>query len=204
MQAHKTKGVFSMAQKQRFGRTNFNQGDKSFWDALRTFDFKSLKNFKFKDLTKKQRMQIMLGTCVLFFLLMIAGFFMSSNEKEFVATAEGFVKASAQYDVQKTAKFTTSAAHQLVIGQTDKMKQTKARNYKTKVNTIETKIVSQNGASMIGTSRVTSTEQMGVEQPIEFTHLFVWQEKKTGASWKISNLMEAEAKRVNKESTPKN
>ena len=170
-----------MAQKQRFGRTNFNKGDKSFWDALKTFDFKSLKQFKFKDLTKKQRMQITLGACVFFFLMMIA----------------------AQYDVQKTAKFTNSAAHQLVIGQTDKMKQTKARNYKTKVNTIETKIVSQQGASMIGTSRVTTTEQMGVEQPIEFTHLFVWQQKKTGSSWKIANLMEAEAKRMNKESTPK-
>ena len=180
-----------MAQKQRFGRTNFNKGDKSFWDALKTFDFKSLKQFKFKDLTKKQRMQITLGACVFFFLMMIAGFFMSSDEKEFMATAEGFIKASAQYDVQ------------LVIGQTDKMKQTKARNYKTKVNTIETKIVSQQGASMIGTSRVTTTEQMGVEQPIEFTHLFVWQQKKTGSSWKIANLMEAEAKRMNKESTPK-
>ena len=193
-----------MAQKQRFGRTNFNKGDKSFWDALKTFDFKSLKQFKFKDLTKKQRMQITLGACVFFFLMMIAGFFMSSDEKEFMATAEGFVKASAQYDVQKTAKFTNSAAHQLVIGQTDKMKQTKARNYKTKVNTIETKIVSQQGASMIGTSRVTTTEQMGVEQPIEFTHLFVWQQKKSGATWKISNLMEAEARRSNKEATPKN
>ena len=60
-----------MAQKQRFGRTNFNKGDKSFWDALKTFDFKSLKQFKFKDLTKKQRMQITLGACVFFFLMMI-------------------------------------------------------------------------------------------------------------------------------------
>lgn len=193
-----------MAQKQRFGRTNFKT-DKSFWESVKTFDFKSLKQFKFKDLTKKQRMQIMLGFCVFFFLLMIVGFFMSSNEKEFKETAEGFVKASAQYDVQKTVKYTTSAAHQLIIGQTDKMKQTKARNYKTKINSVETKIIKQEGASMIGTSKVTTTEQMGVEQPIEFTHMFVWQEKKTGASWKIANLMEAEAKKLNKDttSTPK-
>lgn len=188
---------------QRFGRTNFNS-NKSFWQAVKTFDFKKLKEFRFKDLTKKQRMQLMLAICVLLFLVMIAGFFLSSDEKEFKATAENFVKASAQYDVQKTAKYTSSAAHQLIIGQTDKMKQTKAKNYKTKINTIETKIISQQGASMIGSSKVTTTEQMGVEKPIEFTHLFVWQQKKSGATWKISNLMEAEARRSNKEATPKN
>lgn len=188
-----------MAQKQRFGRTTFKrQSNKSFVEALKTFDFHALKQFKFKDLTKRQRLKVTLGACILLFLLMLAGFFLSSDEKDFKDTAEGFVKATAQYDVQKAAKYTTSAAHQLVIGQNDKIKSAKAKNYKTKINSMETKIISKEGASMVGTTRVNTTEQMGSEPPIEFTHLFVWQEKKTGSTWKIANLMEAEAKKINK------
>ena len=69
--------------------------------------------------------------------------------------------------------------------------------FKTKINNIDSKIVSQKGNSIIGTARVDSIEQIGSEDPIKFTHLFVFQGQKIGANWKISNILEAEAKKIN-------
>ena len=84
--------------------------------------------------------------------------FSQNDEEAYKENANNFIKYSAQYDVQNTAKTTTSSAHQLIVSQDNKIKQTKAKNYKTKINSVDSKIVSHKGNPIIGTTRITTTE----------------------------------------------
>ena len=181
----------------KFGRTQF--GPPSFFEKLKKMKLKDLKNLRWKDLTPAQRKKVIIGVIVVFVLILVAGIFTKNDEEAYKENINNFVAKSAQYDVNATAKTTTSSAHQLIIGQADKLKTTKQKNYKTKVNSIESKIASQKGNSIVGTTRVNTTEQMGTDAPKNFTHLFIFQGQKVGASWKISNLLEAEARIQNKD-----
>ena len=180
----------------KFGRTDFQK--QAFANKLKNFKLSDLKNIRWKDLTPAQRKKIIIGFIVIFVLILLCGIFTQNDEEAYKSNINKFISSSAQYDVQETAKTTTSSAHQLIVGQDNKIKQTKAKNYKTKVNNIETKIVSQKGNSIVGTTRVTTTEQIGNDADKDFTHLFIFQGQKVGASWRISNLLEAEAKVQNK------
>lgn len=180
----------------KFGRTS--RSPQSFMERLKQMKWQDIKNLRWKDLTPAQRKKIIIGVVVFFILLLIIGLFMQNDEDAYKANINEFVSKSAQYDVPATAKTTTSSAHQLIIGQTDKLKVARQKNYKTKVNSVETKIASKKGNSFVGTTRVNTTEQMGNEPAKDFTHLFIFQGQKVGASWKISNLLEAEAKIKNK------
>ena len=175
-----------------FGRTKFKP--PSLFQRLKNMKVEDIKKLRWKDLTPEQRKKIIIGGVVFFLLLLFIGIFSQNDEEMYKENVNDFVKYSAQYDVQSTAKTTTSAAHQLIIGQANKIKAIKAKNYKTKINSIETKIASQKNNSIIGTARVNTVEQMGNEEPKNFTHLFVFQGQKVGAGWKIGNLLEAEAK----------
>ena len=88
----------------------------------------------------------------------------------------------------------TYSAHQLIVGQAQKIKTAKSKNYSTEVENIETKVVSQKNNSIIGTAHVITVEKMENSEPNHFTHLFVIQGQKMGADWKVGNLHEAEAK----------
>lgn len=183
-----------------FGRTNFKQSE-SIFDKLKKFKLQDLKNLKWKDLTPQQKKKVILGFVGVVLLLLFIGVFSENDEEAYKSNINSFIKESAAYDVTSTAKTTTSSAHQLIVSQSNKIKQTKAKNYKTKVNSVETKIASQKGNSIIGTTRVNTTEQMGNDTSQDFTHLFIFQGQKVGASWKISNLLEAEAKIQNKKAS---
>ena len=176
----------------KFGRTQFEP--PSFFEKLKKMKLKDLKNLRWKDLTPAQRKKVIIGVIVFFVIILMIGMFTQNDEEAYKENVNNFVSKSAQYDVNATAKTTTSSAHQLIIGQADKLKTTKQKNYKTKVNSVESKIASQKGNSIVGTTRVNTTEQMGTEAPKNFTHLFIFQGQKVGASWKISNLLEAEAR----------
>ena len=134
-------------------------------------------------------------------ILLLCSLLSQNDEEAYKENTNNFIKYSAQYDVQNTAKTTTSSAHQLIVSQDNKIKQTKAKNYKTKINSVDSKIVSQKGNAIVGTTRITTTEQMGNDAAQDFNHLFIFQAQKIGASWKISNLLEAEAKVQNKASS---
>ena len=176
----------------KFGRTQFEP--PSFLEKLKKMKLKDLKNLRWKDLTPAQRQKVIIGVIVGFVLILMVGIFSQNDEEAYKENVNNFVSKSAQYDVNATAKTTTSSAHQLIIGQSDKLKVTKQKNYKTKVMSVESKIASRKGNSIVGTTRVNTEEQMGTEAPKHFTHLFIFQGQKVGASWKISNLLEAEAK----------
>lgn len=176
----------------KFGRTQFEP--PSFLEKLKKMKLKDLKNLRWKDLTPAQRKKVIIGVIVFFVLILMVGMFTQNDEEAYKENVNNFVAKSAQYDVNATAKTTTSSAHQLIIGQADKLKTTKQKNYKTKVNSVESKIATRKGNSIVGTTRVNTTEQMGTEAPKNFTHLFIFQGQKVGASWKISNLLEAEAR----------
>jgi len=179
-----------------FGRTDFKKRS-SFLDKIKDFNLQKLKQLKWKDLTLSQKRKIIFGTIIFFVLMLLIGLFTQNDEEAYKSNINNFVKSSALYDVQSTAKTTSSAAHQLVIAQGNKMKNAKSKGYKTKVLKTESKIVSQKGNSIIGTTRVDTTEQLGTDTPANFTHLFVFQGQKVGAGWKISNMLETEAKKVN-------
>lgn len=181
----------------RYGRTVPHK--KTFFEKIKTLDLKALKEIKWKDLTPAQRRKVILGGLCCFLLLLLLGLFSKNDEEAFKDTIVAFVNASSEYDVNATSKQTTSAAHQLVVSQANKLNSTRSRNYKTKVENVDTKIVSTKGKTMIATSRVDTIEQIGSEQPRNFTHLFIMQGQKVGASWKISNLLEAEAKNVSQQ-----
>ncbi len=183
----------------KFGRTAPKQ--KSFFDNLREGGLGYLKTIKWKDMTPEQRRKVVIGVAGMLLLLIAAGLMTQNDEDMYRGTIKEFIDQSAVYDVNGVSKTTTSSAHQLVVEQTQKLNQTKARNYKTQINNVKTEIVSTKGNSMIATSRVESTEQIGQEKPRDFSHLFIFQGQKVGASWKISNLLEAEARTSNK--TPK-
>lgn len=181
----------------QFGRTDFKRQD-GLLAKLKNFKLQDLKNLKWKDLTPAQRKKVIIGVVIFIIIILLIGLFSKNDEEMYRDNINDFLQSSAQYDVQATAKTTTSSAHQLIISQATKIKQTKAKNYKTKINGVESKIVSQKGSSIIGTTRVKTTEQMGNDPSQDFTHLFIFQGQKVGASWKISNLLEAEAKIQNK------
>ena len=149
-------------------------------------------------MTPAQRRKIIFGGIIILLLILLLGLFTQNDEEMYKSNVGNFIERSALYDVQGTAKTTVSSAHQLVVNQQAKLKQTKARNYKTKVNKVESKIVSQKGNSIIGTTRVETTEQIGSNPAIDFSHLFVFQGQKVGGGWKIGNMLEAEAKKMNK------
>ena len=179
-----------------FGRTKFK--NKGFLDKLKHMNIADLKKLRWKDLTPAQRKKVIIGVVVCFVLILLCGLLSQNDEEAYKENANNFIKYSAQYDVQNTAKATTSSAHQLIVSQDNKIKQTKAKNYKTKINSVDSKIVSQKGNAIVGTTRITTTEQMGNDAAQDFNHLFIFQAQKVGASWKISNLLEAEAKVQNK------
>ena len=179
----------------KFGRTSNNK--LSFFDKLKNMKLQDLRQINWRDLTPKQKKQIIFGSIMFFVLLLLVGLFTQNNEEAYKSTINDFLNHSSKYDVQATAKTTTSSAHQLIVSQNSKLKETKARNYKTTIDNVDTKIVSEKGNSIIGTAKVQTTEQIGNEPSKEFVHLFVFQGQKAGASWKIGNLLEAEAKLAN-------
>lgn len=176
----------------KFGRTANNK--PSFFDKLKGLNIEKIKSFNFRDLTPQQRKKVVFGSIIFFILLGLIGLFSQNNQEAYKSTINDFLKYSSQYDVQATAKTTTSTAHQLIVSQNAKIKETKAKNFKTTIDNVDTKIVSEKGNSIIGTSKVRTTEQIGSEPPKEFMHLFIFHGQKTGATWKIGNLLEAEAK----------
>lgn len=178
----------------QFGRTSFQK--QGFFDKIKNINFQQLRQLKWKDLTISQKRKIIGGIIVFLLCILLLGLFTQNDEEAYKSNVENFMKYSSNYDVQSTTKTTTSAAHQLIVSQNKKMKETKSKNYKTKIDKIDSKIVSQKGNSIVGTTRVETTEQIGSEQAQNFTHLFIFQGQKIGASWKISNMIEAEAKKV--------
>ncbi len=176
----------------KYGRTPSKK--KSFFGSLKSLDFNQLKEIKWKDLPRDQKRKILLGSVAALIFLMLFGLMSQNDEDMYKSTIDTFLKESALYDVNGVAKTTTSSAHQLVIGQAKKITSTKSRNYKTQIDGVDTKIISSKANSMIATAKVNSTEQIGQEAARKFTHLFIFQGQKVGASWKISNLLEAEAK----------
>lgn len=176
----------------RFGRTQFK--GESLMTRLKKLKWEDIKRYRWKDLSQKQRKQVIGGGIAIFVLLLVVGMLCKNDTEMYKDNVSDFVHNSAQYDVQATAKTTTSSAHQLIIGQANKIKTTKSKNYSTDVQSIDTKIVSQKNNFIIGTARVDTTEKMGNAEGKHFTHLFVFQGQKVGASWKIGNLLEAEAK----------
>lgn len=187
-----------MADNIRFGRTQPKK--QGLLSKLKGMNLKDLKNLKWKDLTPAQRRKIIFGGIIILLLILLLGLFTQNDEEMYKSNVGNFIERSTVYDVQGTAKTTVSSAHQLIVNQQAKMKQTKARNYKTKVNKVESKIVSQKGNSIIGTTRVETTEQIGSNPAADFSHLFVFQGQKVGGGWKIGNMLEAEAKKMNKAS----
>jgi hypothetical protein len=181
-----------MASKYRFGRTQAK--GPSLIERIKNFKPEDLKNLRWSQLTPKQRKQVVGGGITLLVLMLAVGALSKNDAEMYSDNVNDFVHASAAYDVTATAKTTTSSAHQLIVGQAQKIKTAKSKNYTTDVENIETKVVSQKGNSIIGTSRVNTVEKMGNSEPKHFTHLFVFQGQKVGAGWKIGNMLEAEAK----------
>lgn len=182
----------------KFGRTQPGMGGESLIQRLRKMKLDDLKKLRWKDLTPEQRKKVIIFIVLLVLIILLIGIFKQNDDEAYQENINDFIKASSVYDVQATAKTTTSSAHQLIVGQTNKIKEAKSKGYKTKVNDVETKIASRKGNSMIGTTRVNTTEQIANEPSNDFTHLFIFQGQKVGASWKISNMLEAEAKIQNK------
>lgn len=177
----------------RFGRTQFK--GPSLKERIKNIKWEDIKRLRWKDLTKEQKKKVTAAVVVVLVLLLVVGMLTKNDEEEFKDTVHDFIIASSEYDVQKTAKTTTSSAHQLIIGQANKIKATKSKGFETKVDSVETKIVSHKNNSIVGTARVNTTEKMGANaEPKKFTHLFIVQGQKVGASWKIGNILEAEAK----------
>ena len=181
-----------MANKYRFGRTQVK--GPTLMERLKNFKPDDLKNLRWSQLTPKQRKQVVGGGITLLVLMLAVGALCKNDTEMYADNVSDFVHASAAYDVQATAKTTTSSAHQLIVGQAQKIKTAKSKNYSTDVENIETKVVSQKNNSIIGTARVNTVEKMGNSEPKHFTHLFVIQGQKVGADWKVGNLLEAEAK----------
>lgn len=181
-----------MADNFRFGRTQFQQ--PSLLERLKKMKWEDIKKLRWKDLTPEQRKKIVIGVIAAFVILLLIGLFSRNDAEAYKDNVNDFLAASSQYDVQKTAKTTTSSAHQLIIGQANKIKTTKSKGFSTKIESVDTKIASQKNNSIIGTSRVNTVEKMGSSEEKRFTHLFVFQGQKVGASWKVGNLLEAEAK----------
>ena len=181
-----------MATKYRFGRTEIK--GPSLKERLKNFKMEDLKKLRWAQLTPKQRKQVV-GGSIAFLVMLLAIGALSKNDAEMYAdNVNDFLHASAAYDVQATAKTTTSSAHQLIVGQAQKIKTAKSKNYTTEIESVDTKVVSQKNNSIVGTSRVNTVEKMGNSDPKHFTHLFVFQGQKVGAGWKIGNVLEAEAK----------
>ena len=143
----------------KFGRTSPKK--KGFFESLKSFDLKQLKEIRWKDLPPEQKRKVMLGAAAFFILLIVMGALTQNDEDMYKSTISDFIHESAVYNVNGVGKTTTSAAHQLVVSQTQKLSNTKARNYKTQVDDIKTEIVSQNGNSMIATARVDGTNRSG-------------------------------------------
>lgn len=181
-----------MASKYRFGRTQVK--GPSLKERLKNFKMEDLKKLRWSQLTPKQRKKVVGGGIIALVLMLAVGALCKNDAEMYADNVSDFVHASAAYDVQATAKTTTSSAHQLIVGQAQKIKSAKSKNYSTEVENIETKVVSQKGNSIIGTARVNTVEKMGNSEPKHFSHLFVIQGQKVGATWKIGNLLEAEAK----------
>ena len=181
-----------MASKYRFGRTQVK--GPSLKERLKNFKMEDLKNLRWSQLTQKQRKQVIGGIIAFLVFILAIGALCKNDTEMYADNVNDFLHASAAYDVQATAKTTTSSAHQLIVGQAQKIKAAKAKNYSTDIESVETKVVSQKGNSIIGTSRVNTLERMGNAEPKHFTHLFVFQGQKVGADWKIGNVLEAEAK----------
>lgn len=181
-----------MASRMRFGRTQ--PKGKPFWKRIKEFKIKNLKDLRWSQLSPKQRKQVIGGGIIVLVLMLAIGALCKNDAEMYSDNVKNFIHASASYDVQATAKTTTSSAHQLIVGQAQKIKTAKAKHYSTDVTNIETKIISQKGNSIIGTARVNTVEKMGNSEPKQFTHLFVIQGQKVGADWKVGNILEAEAK----------
>ncbi len=71
-------------------------------------------------------------------------------------------------------------------------------NKQTNIENADIKIISQKGNSIIGTTRLITNEVRPNEEVKKFSHLFVFKSQKVGASWKVANMLEAEAKLMNK------
>lgn len=181
-----------MRGKMRFGRTQMK--GPTLLERIKSFKPEDLKNLRWSQLTPKQRKKVIGGGIIALVLALAIGALCKNDAEMYADNVKDFVHASAAYDVQATAKTTTSSAHQLIVGQAQKIKTTKAKHYSTDVQGIETKVVSQKGNSIIGTARVNTVEKMGNSEPKHFTHLFIIQGQKVGADWKVGNLLEAEAK----------
>jgi len=181
-----------MATKHTFGRTKFKE--PTLLEKIKGLKLEDLKKKRWSDLSKKQQRQIIGGGAVCLVLALLCGALTKNDAELYADNVSDFIHASANYDVQATAKTTTSAAHQLIIGQANKIKTAKSKNYSTEVESIDTKIVSQKNNSIIGTTRVNTIEKMGNADEKHFTHLFVFQGQRVGAGWKVGNVLEAEAK----------
>ena len=181
-----------MSSKMRFGRTQMK--GPTLIERIKNFKPDDLKNLRWSQLSPKQRKQVIGGGITVLVLALAVGALCKNDAEMYADNVNDFVHASASYDVQATAKTTTSAAHQLIVGQAQKIKTAKAKHYSTGVENVETKVVSQKGSSIIGTARVNTVEKMGNSEPKHFTHLFIIQGQKVGADWKVGNLLEAEAK----------
>ena len=181
-----------MASKFRFGRTQVK--GPSLKDRLKNFKVEDLKNLRWSQLTPQQRKKIVGGGIAFLVMLLAVGALSKNDAERYADNVNDFLHASAAYDVQATAKTTTSSAHQLIVGQAQKIKTAKSKNYSTDIESVETKLVSQKNNSIIGTARVNTLEKMGNSEAKHFTHLFVFQGQRVGADWKIGNMLEAEAK----------
>ncbi len=180
----------------KYGRTQPQK--KTIWTALKSLDIRYLKSIRWQELPPEQKKKILVVGIVCFFFLLAFGLFSQNDEDMLKDTINEFIKESAVYNVNGVSKTTTSSAHQLVVGQAQKLNQTKGRNYKTLIDDTEINIVSKDGKSMIATAKVESTEQIGSEPPKKFSHAFIFQGQKVGATWKISNLLESEARLSNR------
>lgn len=175
-----------------------NQKKQSIFEQLKSFDLKKIKNFNWKKLSKEEKRKVVIAGFIFFVFIIVLALFSQSDEEAYKNNINNFLKATTKYDVSASSKETTSNARQLVMSQENKIKDSKNKNFQTNIENADIKIISQKGNSIIGTTRLITNEVRPNEEVKKFSHLFVFKSQKVGASWKVANMLEAEAKLMNK------
>ncbi|TCL32211.1 hypothetical protein EV210_12331 [Anaerospora hongkongensis] len=155
-----------------------------------------LKDYEGGPLEQHQRREIMIIVgAVLAFILLLGVFTTEDVVTSFNNTAQKFIKSTVDYNPEEAVKYTTGGARELVLSQAKKIAAAKAEGFQTEIITVESKILSQRKAFLTAEVTVDTKEKWPNKEAERFTHVFVMEGQRVGSDWKISQLLEIEAKK---------